>query len=295
MRLIVVVVFLIFSLPFAVLEAAACCSGGSAIPNLMVGDDRFHLSAAFDAGFVVGEVDQNGESVFYDEAMNERLMGVNLGGALRLHPQWQVGLKLPFRMRHFESQSRQDLGDIKAHLVFEPFPLYSYSPWRPKLFVFGAMTFPTGRSSYETQQVRLDSFGRGFYAPSLGFLLSKEWRRFDVFASGEWIYQIRRRFTAESVDPGSLFSAGVGGGYRLGSWRLGASVGPNYEQTKQFERANRKGPSKLVWDATAELSYNWSEHMSTSLAYLDQSLVGPARNVDMVRSFSLSFLYRSPL
>lgn len=274
--------------------ASTCCSSGSALPALITGDDRFQLSNSFSSSFVVGEVDSDGESYFYDDPTNETLYGVNLSSALMFSHRFQAGVQIPFQWRTLGERSDEGVGDIKLNFAWEAFPLYSYSAWRPQVFVFAAMKFPTGKSTYESVEPRLDTFGKGFYTPSLGLLAMKSWKKWDVSLSGEWGVPLSRQFNSESVDPGFTYSAVVSGGYHLADFRLGWSLGPNYEEPSRFKRANVKSKAKLAWDSSVSFSYVQNDFWSYSLGYLDQTLLGPAQNARLTRSLSVAMTYRIP-
>lgn len=288
-------VFSFFILLYAeALYASACCSGGSAIPSVITGDDRFQLGSSFSSSFVVGEVNSDGESSFYNDITEESLYALNLSSAFMFSYRIQAGVQIPFQWRSVGESSEDGISDIKLNVAWEAFPLYSYSVWRPQFFIFAAMSFPTGKSTYESANPRVDTFGKGFYTPSLGFLTQKSWRRFDTSLSGEWGFPQARRFDSGKVDPGFNYSAMVSIGYRLSSFRVGLSVGPNYEEAKKLEGSSLSGGSKLVWDSSLLLSYTQNDFWSYSLSYLDQSLIGPAKNTKLNRSLSVGINYRIP-
>lgn len=284
----------IFLTSLQIVLASACCSSGSALPALITGDDQFQLSNSFSSSFVVAEVDSDGESYFYDDPTNETLYGVNLSSAVMFPHRLQAGAQVPFQWRTLGERSDEGVGDIKLNFAFEAFPLYSYSAWRPQVFIFTAIKFPTGKSTYESDEPRLDTFGKGFYTPSLGFLTIKSWRKWDLSLSGEWGAPLARQFNSESIDPGFTYSALISGGYHVTDFRLGLSLGPNYEEPSKLKRANVRSKAKLAWDTSVSFSYVQNDFWSYSISYLDQTLFGPAQNTKLNRSFSVAMTYRIP-
>lgn len=270
--------------------AAACCSGGASLPSVIVNDDRWNFKVAASNSFIVGDVNSAGESIWRESASDEQLQTFSLSGGLKLSERWQWGAKLPVKQRHLSDESEKGLGDASLTLAFEPFPPYVYSEWLPRFFVSSTLTIPTGTSTYETREPLLKSFGSGFWGQSLGLLASRTWTSWDVFSAFDSRYQFSRSFENESVDPGWIFSGIVGAGWSYKKWRIGSSLGVSYELEKELKRSASTGPAKRVWDTGFEISYAFNDHLRSTLNYIDQTLVGPSKNVALERSlgFGLS-------
>lgn len=271
--------------------ASACCSGGANLPSIILNDDRWSLRNVISNSFVVGDVRRDGKSVWRSSSTNEQLTSLTSSFVYRIGDRWQTGLRIPFRQRRISSETSWGISDVSSTLVFEPWPLYTYSSWRPRFFMIGGMSFPTGTSTYETSDPRLNSYGSGFYSPSLSLIFSRNFIRWDYVIYGEARYQFSRKFDGQEVDPGWIFGGKIGGGYSFLKFRVGASAGPSYEQEKIFSETQSRQGEKLVWDTQLDFSYLITDRWSSSLSYNDQSLLGPARNVSLERSLALGLTY----
>lgn len=241
--------------------------------------------------FVVGDSQPNGKTIWRSDAAYEQLLSIVPSGVLKIGDHWQSGFRMPVRQRSLDAEGAWGLGDLALHISYEPYPLYTYSAWRPRFFIVGGLSVPTGTATYETQNSILNSFGSGFWTPSLGLVLSKTFLSWDFFFVGEVKYQFSRTFQNETVKPGLIYSTKAGLGYAFSRFRTGASIGPTFEEEKFLKRSNSKGPAKLVWDSQIDISATISPLWSASLSYSDQTLLGPTKNVALERSIGGGFVY----
>ena len=77
-------------------------------------------------------------------------------------------------------------------------------------------------------------------------------------------------------------------------YRISTSLTPRYESSKKMtsNETNTKSDRVLSVDSLVGLTYMINAHQNLGLNYLDQTLVGPARNTLLSRSLSLVFQER---
>lgn len=283
---------------------AACCGGTSAIPSLISGDDWAQFSVGLTEAQVVGDAPAAGIPVFRSDGDTEVAETLMINGALQLTDGLQGGIGVPVIRRARSVSNMQassaGLADIELDLAYEILPDQTYSVWRPHGFAFVEATLPTSPSIYEaTAPFLIDARGRGFFSSGGGFALFKETGNFDAILVAEGHRSFSRSVTLPDGTPlrlmpgwgGSLL---LGAGYSpgMGNFRVGASLSPIYEgsigTSGGFED---ESSAQLVWNASVQLGYLVTREWSASLSYLDQTLVGPARNISLSRGISL-FLQR---
>lgn len=268
---------------------------------MITGDDRAQISLDLSGGYIVGDVGAHGPAVFRTSDHNESEGGATLNMAHLIGERFQWGASLPFRYRSIEQHSTeteaQGLGDFRLNLAYEILPEWSYSPWRPKGYIFVQQTFPTGKSLYESQDPQVvDAFGKGVYATSSGLLFLKNWKYFDanVLASAQYSYA--RKFDDLEVRPvwSAQAAAGVGLTPERGPVRLGMRISPQYQQPKKTNSSLglRKSAYQLVWDTGFDIGFSLSPTSSLTASYTDQTLIGPAKNTTLARTVALNFQYR---
>lgn len=272
------------------LFGSACCSGGSSLPAIILNDDRWAFRLASSNSFTVGDVEDDGQATWRRDSFNEQLFSLAPSFVYRWGDFWQTGLKASMQRRSLSESSHWGVGDSSLHISYEPFPLYTYSAWRPRFLMVGSLSMPTGRSSYDTTRELLKATGTGFWAPSLTFIFSKTLGDFDLLLSGEAKYQVERSFRYEKVRPGWIFNSKIGSGYSWSRFRFGITAGPTYEEKRRLLRSRVESPSKMLWDAQFDVSSLITSRVSAVLAYNDQTLLGPAWNVALERSLALSLI-----
>jgi len=282
-------IFYFFSLGPS-LFAAACCSGGSSLPAVILNDDRWAFRLATANAFTVGDVEENGQATWRKDSFNEQLFSLSPAFVYRWGDFWQTGFKTSMQRRALSERSHWGMGDSSLHLTYEPFPLYTYSVWRPRLLFVASLSIPSGRSSYDTTRELLKATGTGFWTPSLAIIASKNLNDFDFLVSGEAKYQIKRSFRYEKVEPGWIFSSKLGSGYSWSRFRFGVAIGPTYEEKRKMLRSRVESPSKMLWDTQFDVSSLLVDRVSATLSYNDQTLLGPAWNVALERSLALSLI-----
>jgi hypothetical protein len=194
------------------------------------------------------------------------------------------------------------MGDSRIGAGYEILPSWSYSVWKPQVFLYAGLTLPTGRSKYEFQKASLsDVNGNGFYSLSIGSLVVRHWGNWDVFLIPEIHYSAPRTFGSPVGDiqayPGFGGSLGIGGGWSPGGGdlRVGLRVTPRLDQATvtvtSFSEPQSEGVLS-VCDAGLDASYMIGSTNTLMLSYTDQSLIGIASNLVLTRSLSLNFQHR---
>jgi hypothetical protein len=289
--------------------AASCCGGGSAAPTMITGDDLAQFSASLSQGQVIGDAPTSGLPVFRADGDTEQIQTLRLEGAYLLTDRWQTGASLALSRRsrvtsRTDSSSASGLGDITLSAAYEVLPEWEYSAWKPRGFLFAQFLIPTGGSIYEasfsaTQPWGLDSRGRGFDTGGLGALFTKSWSSWDSSILVETHRAFSRTFATApgplKLIPGWGASASAGAGYSPSGVpvRFGLSLAPSYEGGIASEgTVTSSSDSQLVWNTSAQLGWMVTHGSTLSAIYTDQTLVGPASNASLSRTFALSYQKR---
>ena len=260
-------------------HAAPCCGGGSAAPAMISGDDQAQLTLGSSFGNAIGETHGQDTPIFFGDDYSERRQVTKLDAAILVSDRWQLGASVPFVQQQVTKGSRSDStsrpGDVRVDLAFEAFPELGYSEWKPRGFIFLQATVPSGRSRWESMSTvtAADVTGGGLWTVSAGSLLVKKWSLWDAYLLPELHEAFGREFE-KPADPalgvaGGLERTSVGSGFggslamglgvspAAGPVRLGLSVQPVYEASKEMEGTlgNSMQPYRLSWDTSLELSW----------------------------------------
>ncbi|MGE0615053.1 MAG: serine protease spb1 [Bacteriovoracia bacterium] len=301
---------MLFALLLIVSEAAAapCCGGSASLPTLITGDDQAQLSFSVSRASVIGDAPAAGLPVFRSSRDAETTETLKLDGAWMLSERWQAGASLPVLWRAREtttsSARSQGLGDVSVSAAYEFLPERTYSVWRPRGFFFLQSTLPTSPSIHDAVAPYLvDARGRGFFSVAGGAAFVKVLGNWDLLLTAELHRAFARTFqdadgSITRFFPGWGGSALLGAGWSPGggAFRLGLSFAPVFEGAITSEGGvNTTSSSQLVWNSSAQFAYAFDEAWATNVAYTDQTLLGPARNVSLSRTVIFSLQKRWPL
>lgn len=287
---------LLFSLFPAQVWAAACCGGGIAAPALIVGDERAQVTTSYSYSRVSDDVDD--DAVWRSRDVSESIETFRIEAARTFADRFQMGGSLPVIRRLRQADSASGFGDVGLNLGYEYLPDWDYNPWRPHGLGYLTLVLPTGTSVTESEQTyQLDARGRGFWAFGAGTLLTKTWGNWDGSLRGEVHRSLAKHYansrSSGTLHPGYGGDLGLGSGYSIKDWRLGAQVTWTYEDPVDVTGTitSRGSPQRL---ATLALSvgYLLPGDMSLIFSYSDQTLVGSPSNTNLARAAQIQLQRR---
>jgi len=293
-------IFLLIVLSLSpVAKAAPCCGGAANVPNLISGDDRAQLSLGLSHASTFADSLPGGELRDRSGEDSEVAQTFRLDAATLISDRWQLGLSLPLVRRSRARANAADetfgLADLNVSIGYEILPLWDYSPWRPKGFLFIDVIVPTGRSAYEsTALYRLDSRGRGFWGAGAGMYLLKNWGDWDVSLLGEFHRSIGKTIATASgsltLHPGwgaqTVLATGWSPG--AGNFRLGLALGFSHEDGVATSGViGGEGAPIRTLTPSAQVAYLVDSSLSLNATYSDASLIGGNSNTALQRSIGL--------
>ncbi|MBS1960659.1 MAG: hypothetical protein JST04_00475 [Bdellovibrionales bacterium] len=289
-------------------RAAACCGGTSATPSLITGDDAYQFGLAVSRSEIIGDAPTSGKPVFRGDGTDEVTTTYRLDVAAILSDRTQASVTVPFVSKSVAaggtSNGASGVGDASLGFAYEAWPEWTYSEWKPHGFLFTQLNLPFAHSIYDTEAAGAsDAFGTGFYRLSAGTLLRKAWRVLDAAVTPEVHYSLPRAFTDAGgsslrVSPGfgASVEAGVGYNFVRLPFRVGLRIQPvwNEPRTIDADGARTRSSAQWVWNTGLDVGYLATTEWSLSASYTDQTLLGPAVNTTLGRTFALSLQRRWP-
>lgn len=288
-------------------EAAACCAGNGAAPAILPGDEIAQVSVSVSRGTVIGDAPARGIPIFRKNDSSEVTETYLISGAHLLADRWQAGAQIPIIGHGISSSTHSGvhstgIGDIRLNTSYEILPEWTYSVWKPHGFAFLQLTLPTGKSIYDSQTLgAVDASGKGFYTLGPGGLFIKRWSKWDIFVLPEAHWTFSRKFESSSsgiTETGSgwggSFALGIGVSPGSGDFRVGFRIQPVYESGKNVSSSgtSQRTSYQLSWNTALEATYLIDTVWSLNAQYTDQTLLGPAVNTTLSRTFALGILHR---
>lgn len=300
--------FLVFTFISAILPAhawgAACCGGSSSFPSIITGAQRAFVSGSVSYSNVQARALPETGIRFWSQEEQLETRVLKIDGALLMSERWQVGLGLPLQWRQIRYPSglqEQDsrLQDVQLQTSYELLQERLFSRWKPRGYLTFKLNVPTGRSAEDSlSQSRLaDVSGLGAWGLGAQLSLIKEFRRWDALASLSadhfFASSLKGGGSAGSFDVYTA-SAGAGWSFLKGAARVGGLLRPYYRTSKTIRPLGGSRPVRtsyeLYWDASATASYRFGDHVSCTLIFTDQTLVGPVENSTLARSVTFQVL-----
>ena len=288
---------LIFSFFVNTSFGASCCVGNTSLPNLMTIPAKWQFSSQATYSKVIGDASTNGDYVFRDSSNKDTSQILRLDVAFQRN-EWQMGIGGQFiqntRHSNSEEESNRGIGDIFIYGARE-FNI-EYERFNP-LFNFRIPNAPSNYNSKEKLQT--DARGSGVPEVSTGILWIHTGKTWDSQIAPTLFYRFSKTFNEnEKIKVGSQWGGALMLGMGFVPWRskyrISTSLTPRYESSKKMtsNETNTKSDRVLSVDSLVGLTYMINAHQNLGLNYLDQTLVGPARNTLLSRSLSLVFQER---
>jgi len=288
--------------------AAACCGGTSATPALISGDDAYQFGIAVSRAEVIGDAPANGRPVFRGAGTDEVTETYRFDVAATLSDRTQASVTIPFAEKSVNAGSASNgssgIGDISLGFGYEAWPQWNYGAVAPRGFLFTQLNLPVAHSIYDFEaRGATDALGTGFYRLSLGALLLKGWKIWDVSLVPELHYSFARTFTDGGgsevhVAPGLGASTAASLGYNFAKLpvRIGLRFQPVWNQfrTIEMDGTRQRSNDQWVWNTGLDVSYLLASEWSATGSYTDQTLFGPAANTTLSRTFAINLQRRWP-
>ena len=274
---------------------SACCGAHAAIPSLITGFETARVASAISESTVIANAPADGRAVFRDADNRPSRSTLSLSGSYLFAPRWQAGAALPVGLG-------SDVGDAQAILAYEAVERPDILSASPKVLLFAQGVAPTGRSSFEPGYIDEGQItGQGFWRAGAGALALSIWHRWDFYALPRAAFGFARGFDdgaggQRAYEPGWEGSVALGGGYALSAdWRVGGSLTSSFAEGFRERDANgvtQTLSSSLWWPLELQVAWFATLDSVVALSYVDDTVVGPARNAVLSRAVSLQYSWR---
>lgn len=273
--------------------SASCCVANTSVPNLMILPSKWQETLTVATTSVIGDVDPQGKSTFRNSRNKETTKLARMDLAYSWNEKYQNGISVRYqnKNRSFEGTEASDSGwsDLGLFQAYQPIKYQ-------RTWIFNSNNIPTSNSVYDSDETfSVDAHGTGTYQSGLGILHLINFKSWDLAFSHEVHHSFARTFgnneNRKKIGSswGTSFSAGVGYIPWRSKTRYGFNLTPRIEgqRANKINGENQNSKQSLVWDSVFNVTYTFNATYALGLNYLDQTIVGPARNTLLNRSISL--------
>lgn len=196
---------------------------------------------------------------------------------------------------NYASGTSQNWSDSLIGYSFEILSEYSFSYWKPVIFVSALVNIPTGHSIYDGAQLSegTDVSGHNQWGTGLGITLRKVIFPFSITLQGKSLKILGKPFESVRVSDFYDSSAGVLINYATPFWKISTNFGLSYNHLSERRIAPvnlTSGSSEnttTLFGLQRPIGAAWNMGMN----YSDQTLLGPARNSILNRSVNITLNY----
>jgi hypothetical protein len=287
--------FFLFSFVSFKAFSASCCVSNTSVSNLMLTQVKWQETLTLAQSRVIGDVSEKGISTFRNPENKETTQHLKLDLSYGWNSLYQSGISVKYqnKERQFNSKESSDSGwsDIGFSHAYQ-------SQTFDRLWFFQTFNVPTATSVYNSNSAfAVDAHGSGTFQTALGFFGIENNKGWDYTYSSEIHHSFARNFKNNNSNTkvGDFWGASISGGIGYIPWRsksrYGLMLSPRLESAKKVIIANERssGRSSLVWDTSLNYTYTINAEYAIGLNYLDQTIIGPAKNTLLSRSFSFLF------
>jgi hypothetical protein len=281
------------------LSANSCCGQSPASFTVLNLEQRLSLNLGFAYLRSMGRALHSDEFLIWDGKTRE-IRSLNLNLASSLASRHQVFLNSSLMQGYYAesnmTQTSNHLSDTLIGYNFELLPEYSYSRWRPLIYVSALINLPSGQSSFEP--IRLgeggDVTGHNQWGGGVGLTLRKVYFPLTLTFQARTLYLFAKSFPSVQVSGFYDSSLALLANYDTSIWNLSLNTGLTLTHLSQRRVEPAGETSDVGQNTTVLLGFQrpLTEQWVVGLNYSDQTLLGPARGgLVLNRGINLNFNY----
>ncbi|MGH1468041.1 MAG: hypothetical protein ACRBBP_04055 [Bdellovibrionales bacterium] len=280
--------------------ASSCCGQSSSSYTVLFLGQKSAVNMGTGYTEVEGRV-FSGSNEFHiwgedKKAYKKRL---SLDWAYSFSTRHQVFSKMSFFENNYEDsfgeENSSSVSDAVLGYSYEILPEYTYSKWKPVVYVSSFINLPFGVSAYDKKSLSEgagvtghDQFGAG-----LGVSVRKVFYPLTVLAQVKAVRLLGKTFDGMKVSGFYDGSASFLVSYASPFWNLGVSSGLTWSYLSKREifdnRISSDSSDSVTFLVSAQKVLN--EEMSLTVAYSDQTILGTPQNTLLSKVYSLNLNY----
>jgi hypothetical protein len=288
---------LIFSCIPCLAQANSCCGQTPASFPVLALDQKISVNTSYSVSTAEGRIYNPDQFVVWNSKDRQvQSLQLSVAGTLRSRHQFYANtafVKSQFQDFH-QNDHAQSMSDTQAGYSYEVLPEFSYSRWRPVIYTSLLLNLPTGKSIYDNTQLSegTDVTGHNQWGLGVGFTMRKVYFPVTLLLQGRALQILKRQFS--NVEVSSFYDSSLAmlGSYSL-NWQaltLHLGVTTNHLSSRtlnsSIESQSMQNTSLLVG-----LQKSMNETWTVGLNYSDQTLLGPAKNSVLNKTFTMNLNY----
>lgn len=285
--------------------ASSCCGQSPASYNVLSMNQRLSVSAGLSYSQTYGRYrhfssSESGLEVWDDKKRESSSLLFNVAGALDSRQQVFINTAV-VQGRYSDEVGKEQsthLSDTLVGYSLEVLPEYTFSYWRPLVYMTGFINLPTGYSTYEMELSEgADVTGHNQWGVGLGITLKKVLFPWTLTLQARTLQLFAKTFGSVGVSDFYDSSAMLQVNYSsrlLGlQWNGGVTFNHLSERTIESDEGAPLVPSETSQNFVVVVGIQKpvTDECAAGITYSDQTLLGPAKNSLLNRSIGLNLVY----
>ncbi len=279
-------------------HASSCCGQLPASFPILQLSQRLSINTSYSMADSQGRVFNSKDFYVWNDKKREiHSFGLNIAGAMADRHQAFISTSL-FEGRYrdsTESGASQNMSDTLIGYSYELLPEYSFSYWKPVVYLSTFVNLPTGKSIYDTSSLSegADVTGHNQWGFGMGLTLKKVYFPLTLLAQAKSLKIFSKSFGGMRVSDFYDNSLSVTANYALNFQEitLSAGVSVNHLTPRTLSTIREKSGSLQSTTVLLGSQKNFGENWGVGLFYSDQTWLGRARNTVLNKTYSLNVNY----
>jgi len=276
--------------------AGSCCGQSPASFMVLSSNQKLSVNTAYSVIESEGRVFNSDEFYVWNQKKRQaQALQLNVAGTIADRHQYYVTTS-------FVSGSYKDvyggtdashLSDTQIGYTYEVLPEYSFSYWRPVIYLSALVNLPTGKSIYNSQLSEgADVTGHEQWGLGAGFTARKVYFPLTLTFQARSLRIFSENFGALKIsdfyDSSAAFLTNYVTRFQDVSVNLGVTL--NHLSSRAITPGGFSGEMQNM-SLLVGLQKTFGDEWSAGLNYADQTLLGPAKNSILNRTMTLNLSY----
>jgi hypothetical protein len=279
--------------------ANSCCGQTPASYMVLYQHQKYSISPSLVYTQSLGRVYESKDFHVWPQDKQRRVQMLNLNSAVSLGERGQVLISSSYVMATYQEQgdtsSASSFSDTQLGYSYELLPEYTYSAWKPVIYMSALVNLPTGHSIYDKNRLSegADVTGHDQWGGGVGLTARKVIFPFTLLLQGKVLRLLPKDFATVNVS--GFFDSSLAGfaTYATRYWELSFTGGLTYNElsSRRLSTSDQASGRSKVTTVIFSVQKPISDTVSLSFAFSDQSLLGSPQNTLLNRSYNMNVNY----
>lgn len=280
-------------------HANSCCGQTPSSYLVMYQHQKYTFSPSVSYTQSLGRVNNNEDFNVWGGDKKRVLQVLNLNAAAAVGESGQFFLASGHVTSNYQedgnSASARNFSDTLVGYTHELIPEYTYSSWKPVVYLSAMVNAPTGHSIYDKNELSegADVTGHNQWGFGAGITARKVFFPVTLLAQGKVLRLLAKDFSGTEVS--GFYDSSLAGfvtyAFRWQDVSLTGGLTWNHLSSREITSIAGASGSSQVTTAIVSVQKPLNDNWALAFAVSDQTLIGEPRNTLLNRSYTLNFNY----